>query len=352
LFYQVFNKDNTDNVNDKRFAAYIPIKNIINEYNNYNANIRFSNKLVFTPTTIMELPNFSKYAFVINKVSFNSHKRLVVIVSTKEINIRNTSSSKKLIQIPCGKFKHVRFDVDDFDPSAVGNTYIDGLWENIQSICGASTTKSDTYVGDNFNNGTVKLKLCDITMPTSPPEACKGISLDPLRTGPDIPYLKVDTECFTNLRKMVDDNLLPEVFTYIVTKANLSCGCVNINTAAPKPSFLFFSYDKSSINPTQIPPGDVIKIYISQDNYNLDLDLSKYVVATSSYKQCDDCLMVTVKQIYEISENTTNDNVTLNGSILTIKNKNIPGSCTLTVRQKYINNLEISIKLQWTTVIL
>ena len=344
LFYQVFNKDNTDNVNDKRFAAYIPIKNIINMYNMYNANSRFINKLVFTPTTIMELPNFSKYAFVINKAYFNSHKRLVFMISTKEINIRNTSSSKKLIQIPCGKFKHVRFDVDDFDPYAVENTYIDGLWEYIKSECGASTTKSDTYDADNFNNGTVKLKLCDITMPTSPPEACKGVSLNPFRTGRYIPYLKGDTECFTNLTKMVDDNLLPEVFTYILTKSDLGCGK---GVGSITPSFLFFSF-KSSINPTQI--GDVIEIYISQDNYNLDL--SEYVVANSSYKRCGNCPMIIVKQIYEISENTTNDNVTLNGSILTIKNKNIPGSCTLTVRQKYINNLEISIKLQWKLFLL
>ena len=341
MFYQVFNKDNTDNVNDKRFAAYIPIKNIINMYNMYNANAnsRFSNKLVFTPTTIMELPNFSKYAFVINKVSFNSHKRIVLIVSTKEINIRNTSSSKKLIQIPCGKFKHVRFDVDDFNPFAVENDFVYGLWENIKSTCDASTTKSDTYDAINFNdgtvNGTVKLKLCDITMPTSPPKVCEGVSLNPIRTGPNIPYLNVDTKCFTNLTTMVDDNLLPEVFTYILTTANLG-GSTCCKSGLVTPSFLFF-------NPTKIPTGDVINIYISQDNYKLDL--SEYVVANSSYQQCDTCPMINVKQIYEISENTTN--VTLNGSILTIKNKNIPGSCTLTVRQKYIHNLEISIKLQW-----
>ena len=32
FFYQVFNKDNTDSVNDQRFAAYIITKNMINEY--------------------------------------------------------------------------------------------------------------------------------------------------------------------------------------------------------------------------------------------------------------------------------------------------------------------------------
>ena len=116
FFYQVFNKDNTDNVNDQRFAAYITIKNYINIYNNYNATSKLNNTLVFTPTTIMELPNFSKYAFVINNMYFNSHKRLVFMVSTKEINLQN-NISKKLTQIPCGKFKHVRFDIDDLNYS-------------------------------------------------------------------------------------------------------------------------------------------------------------------------------------------------------------------------------------------
>jgi hypothetical protein len=62
----------------------------------------------------MELPNFSKYAFVINNVYFNSHKRLVFIVSTKEINLQN-NTSKKLTQIPSGKIKHVRFDIDNYN---------------------------------------------------------------------------------------------------------------------------------------------------------------------------------------------------------------------------------------------
>jgi hypothetical protein len=110
--YQVFNKDNTDNINDQRFAAYIPIKNLENVYKYINFRNTTFNKPLFTPTTIMELPDFRQFAFVINNGYFNSHKRLVFMASTKEINIQNTSS-KELTQIPSGKFKHVRFDVDE-----------------------------------------------------------------------------------------------------------------------------------------------------------------------------------------------------------------------------------------------
>jgi nitrate/nitrite transporter NarK len=37
---------------------------------------------------------------------------VVFTVSTKEISLQN-NTSKKLIQIPCGKFKNMRFDIDD-----------------------------------------------------------------------------------------------------------------------------------------------------------------------------------------------------------------------------------------------
>jgi hypothetical protein len=58
------------------------------------------------------LPDFRQFTFVINNLYFNSHKRLVFMASTKEINIQNISL-KKLTQISSGKFKHVRFDVDE-----------------------------------------------------------------------------------------------------------------------------------------------------------------------------------------------------------------------------------------------
>jgi hypothetical protein len=114
FLYQVFNNNNKNNINDQRFAAYIPIKNIENVYKNINYRNTIFNKPLFTPTTIMELPDFRQFSFVINNGYFNSHNRLVFIASTKEINIQNISL-KKLTQVPCGKFKHVRFDVDSIE---------------------------------------------------------------------------------------------------------------------------------------------------------------------------------------------------------------------------------------------
>jgi hypothetical protein len=145
FFYQVFNKNN-DSVNDQRFAAYITTKNIINEYDTYNNTSKFFNKLVFTPTTIMELSNFSRYAFVINKAYFNSHKRLVFMVSTKEINIQNISL-KKLTQIPSGKFKHVRFDIDDYVPEYLDYTMkLSDFWSKLRDQCDKDQTT--TYKGN------------------------------------------------------------------------------------------------------------------------------------------------------------------------------------------------------------
>ena len=161
FFYQSFNKDNTDHVNDQRFAAYIITKNIIKEYNNYHNTNKIVNKLIYIPTTIMELPNFCKYAFVINKAYFNSHKRLVYIVSTKEINIQN-NSLKKLTQIPCGKYKHVRFDIDTLP---LNNLTLLGwkvkeLFDYINLEC-RETKKNATQ---SFN-GSPQLSLCDKQMP-------------------------------------------------------------------------------------------------------------------------------------------------------------------------------------------
>ena len=296
----------------------------------------------------MELPNFSKYAFVINKVYFNSHKRLVFMISTKEINLQNTSS-KKLTQIPCGKFKHVRFDVDPLDPYL--SKTLDDLWTNIKNECGKNN-KSTTFldIGENITN--FETRLCDIPMPASPPDVCNGLSFYfPSLASADPPtggFINVDSTCFKKLENMIDNNLLPEIFTTIIIREKVPdvLGFCNGQTDIPS-SFLFFSYDNST------PMKDeVINISITgvlAENYSIDL--ANYVVANSNFNVCTtkspdpDCTLINVKQIYEISENTTN--VTLNGSILTIKNKNIPGSCTLTVRQKYINNLEIRITLQF-----
>jgi hypothetical protein len=211
FFYQVFNKDNTDSVNDQRFAAYITTKNVINEYNNYNSTSKFFNKLVFTPTTIMELSNFSRYAFVINKAYFNSHKRLVVMVSTKEINIQN-NNLKKLTQIPCGKFKHVRFDVDPIeDPMKLINKTVNYIWDLITKDCITNPKdKQQFYDGKYYN-------LCDIPMPALP-AVCDGVNF----------LLTADRNsryaCENKIEDMVNNNLLPEVFTYIMSFVKRS-GC-------------------------------------------------------------------------------------------------------------------------------
>ena len=209
FFYQVFNKDNTDNVNDQRFAAYITIKNYINIYNNYNATSKLNNTLVFTPTTIMELPNFSKYAFVINNMYFNSHKRLVFIVSTKEINIQN-HSLKKLTQIPCGKFKHVRFDVDPIeDIKGLYYKSVNEVWNLITDDCIKYPGDKQFYDGKYYN-------LCDIPMPAAPPAVCNGVIMNDLLKSPS-------RDCVYALRDMVNNNLLPELFTYIVSFVNGGC---------------------------------------------------------------------------------------------------------------------------------
>jgi hypothetical protein len=222
FFYQVFNKDNTDNVNDQRFAAYITTKNIINAYNFYNDNNRFSNKLVFTPTTIMELPNFSKYAFVINNVYFNSNKRLVFMVSTKEIKLQN-NTSKKLTQIPSGKFKHVRFDVDNGngrDLFTVAGKKVSEMWNYINSEC----VKDINTTQRIFNSPL--LKLCDKPMPNYPDDindVCKDTILFKLKGNPN-------SECATKLKKFATSGVeLPEIIRYFISNLDVdndSEGCL------------------------------------------------------------------------------------------------------------------------------
>ena len=70
-----------------------------------------SDKPVFTPTTIMETEDDDVYAFVIHKAYLNSRGQVVFTVSTKEISLAN-NTSKKLVQLPCGKLNNVRFDID------------------------------------------------------------------------------------------------------------------------------------------------------------------------------------------------------------------------------------------------
>jgi hypothetical protein len=291
------------------------------------------------------------------------------MISTKEINLQNTSS-KKLTQIPCGKFKHVRFDVDNLDPYL--SKTLDDLWTKIKNECGEnnnSTTVLD--IGQNIKN--FKTRLCDITMPESPPDECNGLSFyfpslsslvtDPHTTG----YINDDSTCFKKLENMIDNNRLPEIFTTIITREKVPNQGYCVGQSDIPYSFLFFSYDNST------PMKDeVINISITCDlAEKYSIDLANYVVANMNFNLCTPptppkCIVINVKQIYELSnikivdekgedipEDKINKYVFLDvspatgvPSILRILFK-VQGSCTLTVRQKYLNNLEISIRLQF-----
>ena len=119
LVYQVWDKDNVGDQNSKRRVFYLLAKTWINDFIQRNRDLEENGKPLFTPTTIIETVDEEQYACVIHKAYFNSHDRAVFTISTKEIQLSN-NCSKKLIQIPLGKFNNVRFDIDSF-----WNDYID-----------------------------------------------------------------------------------------------------------------------------------------------------------------------------------------------------------------------------------
>jgi hypothetical protein len=109
LQYQVWDKDNANNQNDKRIIRYISAKQWVNTFNELNEIYKKTNKPLFNPTTIMETEDHHVFAFVINNAYFNPSKHLVFTVSTSEIS----SSCKKLIQLPIRRcLYNVRFDID------------------------------------------------------------------------------------------------------------------------------------------------------------------------------------------------------------------------------------------------
>jgi hypothetical protein len=110
LIYQVWDKDNANNMNDQRHVAYISAKKWVRAFNQNNAFLDKNSKPLFTPTTIMEIDN-DNYAFVIDKILFDRRDRIVFTVSTKHISLSNNSSNN-LIKLPTGNFNHVRFDID------------------------------------------------------------------------------------------------------------------------------------------------------------------------------------------------------------------------------------------------
>ena len=111
LMYQVWDKDNVGNQNDKRSVLNVSAKKWVNAVMKHNKKLIENNKPLFTPTTIMETDDEASYAFVIHKAYLDSHDRVVFTVSTKEIQLAD-NCSKKLINIPCGNVKNMRFDID------------------------------------------------------------------------------------------------------------------------------------------------------------------------------------------------------------------------------------------------
>jgi hypothetical protein len=113
LVYQVWDKDNVNKINDKRSVGYVSAKKWVKAFKESNEELEDNDEPLFTPTTIMETEDDDVYAFIIHKAYLNSHGQVIFTVSTKEISLQN-NTSKKLIQLPCGKCNNVRFDIDHF----------------------------------------------------------------------------------------------------------------------------------------------------------------------------------------------------------------------------------------------
>ena len=126
LLYQVWDKENIDNRNDERVVVRITAKEWVEFFKTINENLSKNNQPLFTPTTIIETEDGEQFACVIHKVYFDKHDRVVFIVSTKEIKLAN-NCSKKLIDIPCGKFTNMRFDIDESFNYAASGACFGGL---------------------------------------------------------------------------------------------------------------------------------------------------------------------------------------------------------------------------------
>jgi len=146
LVYQVWNKDTAMNSNSgpysnsSRFVYYLSAKKWVKNFKEHNKHLNENGKLIFTPTTIMEIEDYDNYAFVLNKADMSKYGHVVFTVSTKEIKLEsNNTSSKNLIKIPCGKFNNVRFDIDA--PNRNG-----GMVVFNKSNCGVSDDGTIQYV--------------------------------------------------------------------------------------------------------------------------------------------------------------------------------------------------------------
>ena len=66
LIYQVWDKDDVNKMNAKRQVGYVSAKEWVTLFKKINNSLEENDKLLFTPTTIMET-EYSNYAFVIHK---------------------------------------------------------------------------------------------------------------------------------------------------------------------------------------------------------------------------------------------------------------------------------------------
>lgn len=107
--YQVWSSESNTQNSDRK-VSYIKAKEWINYFESNNKYLEENQKSLYTPTTIMEIGNH-KYTFVIHKAKLNRKGHIVFKVSTEEIKLSN-GTSKKMIQLPCGKYDDVRFDID------------------------------------------------------------------------------------------------------------------------------------------------------------------------------------------------------------------------------------------------
>jgi len=145
LLYQVWS-DSSKKLNENRSVYYRKAKKWVQDFNKLNDSLKASNKLLFTPTTVMEIGN-NKYVFVIHKAKLNGKGRVVFKVSTKEIKL-SSGTSKKMLKLPRGHHDGVRFDIDS--DASVCNT-LSGLTEE------DFNWNSYTYPGNNSDND-----FCDV----------------------------------------------------------------------------------------------------------------------------------------------------------------------------------------------
>ena len=109
LLYQTWSSE-SNTQNSDRMVLYVTAKEWIDYFEFTNKYLEENQKSLYTPTTVMEIGNH-KYVFVIYKAKLNRKGHVVFKVSTEEIKLSN-GTSKKMIQLPCGKYDGVRFDID------------------------------------------------------------------------------------------------------------------------------------------------------------------------------------------------------------------------------------------------